>query len=561
MSAHLSSLASTAVPSQAATSLWQTLVQRFPAVRNAAQYYLADAQKLTAHVVGSVHATYLAATSTDGGDAAAAGTPRSSDAALGSDTERPDTEAHYASLPIGELGVTLGAVTWAVAPCGTRVLLVCIEGGFAAFEVVPTLSGNGTVAVHELCVCLHHQYTKEFGAVTSVQCESRTSFVVLLSGAIGRYDAVEKKFVVFVKLSIDGKSVILGRRHAVVTSAEFNQLVVLDRATLIEQRCIFADRLVAACAPRWLAYSGTSDAAVGATLVHTQRSDTAMETVTRSVAVGVDVLKRGLGISPAMTGAAVPLGTVLVTDLDTGTDVAAFVAHDRPLQQLQWDSTGTMLATTSTEGLSVCVFLVDVGTDPADLGTSERGGSAHTARVTLMYRLTRGLTTGTITSLAFAPLGGWVAVCSSIGTCHLYRIPAGARSPPSATLSSHVAPAISALCRLRSAPSSAPVDPVVVFGDPSGGTHETLPLYLASATVTMVACEVSDAGVRTTSHGHLGTFNAPRTVRPVAGVSPPEAAPPADYLWRSHVELRTHPLHQKLRNFTVVVDGVSGDEG
>ena len=572
---NLSSLATSAKPVKGGVSqLWTALVKKFPTIRNATQYYARDLHQLSTQMYSQASAAVSAVAgvedSTD--EKPSSGESRKADAG--------DAEVHYAPLPMSELGVTISDVGVAAASGdGSHLLQVCIEGGFAVFEIVREIPAGvaagelGSVSVHEVCVDIHQH--QQYGPATMLHCDSRSEYIVLMSSGIGHYfctqDGSRKGYVDgrHRALSFEAKQFAVASEAVVVASSEFNQLSVLDKSHLSELRVIFADRLVMAVKHRWLAYCGTSERGTDAlTQVVANQQETTMETVSRNVATGMDAIKRGLGLSPHVEPAATPLGNVVIADLQTGCEVACFAAHSCQMQFLAFDESGTLLATTSTEGLNTCVFRIEYG---VNIGPNVKAGSSSaepTARVTLLYRLARGMTSSTITCISFAPLNGWVAVCSSIGTCHLYKIPSAYREPDLASVAEdYQAPVLKAFCRIRSAPSDTPVNPCVVFGDILGHRPDGVtPLYVISSTATMVGCSLSDMGLKVIIQGHLGTFEGPQSActnshhcngieveAASLGMDEAHCASDrvADSQWRSHVELRTHPACPKLRRFTL----------
>jgi hypothetical protein len=342
------------------------------------------------------------------------------------------------------------------------------------------------------------------------------------------------------------------RDYVVVVTAEFAMLNIYRLATLGQEgeeevMSIIAERTVVAASQRWLAYCGCDEVA---TAVAMAREETASESVTRNVMSGISTLRSGLwGRSPHLTSAQAPLGTVVIVDVESGRHIANFAAHNHGLQCMAFDGSGTMLATASQEGTTINVFQVMVG---ADAATGRVVGN-----VALLYRLQRGVTQCTVSAIAFAPLNGWVAVCSSIGTCHFYRVPDAQRRTNGVIDEGYTAPALSATCRMRSAPSQKPVDPQVVFSADMQLRPELLRAYVtSSASATTTQCELAEHGVRARYTQHLNAFAGPLSGAAQLS-SGADGGGPADggahsveeaahVAWRSHIELRTHPVGVKL---------------
>ena len=375
------------------------------------------------------------------------------------------------------------------------------------------------------------------------------------------------------------------------------------------------------------------------TTVSVNKSESAVEQVAKSVLDGIGMAKKAIwGTSPALRASDDPggansqqrdashLGVVAVTDCgsaNASTDIASFVAHNHALQCLAFDPSGSLLATASTQGTSINVFQIlswpEGGGTVRDVvaGLAARtspepisgGGATSTIRtsVVLLYRLARGMTISTVTSIAFHPTCSLAAVGTSLGTLHFYALPAivakpkaGGGSVRSTTTAArgpslpgsgvgyyprpfvhpdyadaHVAPTVVASCRARSAPSSEPVNPVAFF--PSvmpvrGGAWPCVSISQATGSVSQFLVALDGSSLSCLGTVKVVEFGPPapavvgrwataalsaRGSSPLqtGGVVAPDAtlAPGSDEHtralhadWRARMDLRTHQKHSRL---------------
>lgn len=103
-------------------------------------------------------------------------------------------------------------------------------------------------------------------------------------------------------------------------------------------------------------------------------------------------------------------GTVEIRDIATRQLVAHFRSHREPIAAMTFDSSGTLLATASTEGNVINIFKIAPSNGK---GATDGKGIRH------LYRLYRGVTSAYIRSLEFSINSKWLAVSSSHGTTRM----------------------------------------------------------------------------------------------------------------------------------------------
>lgn len=549
------------------TTLWRALAKQLPTIRNATHYYAHDVQRLGRNVYEAA-ATYRDGVRAAYKDPAAmspspepeeaqppgASSSSSSDAAAAG--IRYESEAHYTPASVDELGVQVSSVELQRVPGVGLVLALCIEGGFALFAV----ESDG---VFELAVVLQGD---ERPPVIGVRMVDARRAVVATSEQLLWYDLDERKYTGEQRSLADrASSLSVMKGHVVVVSAEYSQVLIakLDDA-FTEVRTIISDRPVIAASPRWLAYCASTKAAAS-TLVSTAREEPAANSVAKTLAGGWNTIAGGLGLASAPQTSQVTLGSVTVCDVATGKDFACFNAHEHNLQHMAFDGTGTVLATASVAGTSVNVWQI---MPPAH--GAKAGERPVTSVVTLLYRLTRGMTSSTITSIAFSPLNAWVALATSVGTVHCYAIPYAQRTRPGFVHGpdAYVGPTLSAACRCRSAPMSKPVNPRIAFHPDFDMRANRAGIYLAAASATVCGFLVTEQGAATVLSQHLTQFSAGDDYSDSgdgesdsasgdgdAAASDAAAAGQkltADFVWRSAIELKAHPTFPRLRNIRLL---------
>lgn len=488
------------------SSLWQQLMKRLPDVSNATRYYAHDVQRLGMGMMFSE-------TSADGDEA-----------------EQHDREVHYQPTPTQPVGFTIHSVVVDTLPCGRTVLSLCVDDGIAIFEVLAS-------GVYELAVDMNVPK----GPAVQVRMLTRERAVILTSDSIFTYHLPSKTFSAAHDLPIQATCMYLMESRVIVRSAEFSQLLVMKLPSFVEERSIFTDGGVAAVSPHWLAYAGNGDVP---TNFSARKSETAMENVAKSVVSGINAIKGFWGTSPSMQPTAVPLGTVVIYDAELGQDIASFSAHNHALQYAQFDRSGTLLATASTAGTTINVFQVSCHVSAAGRTVSD---------VALLYRLTRGMTSCVVTDIRFGPLSAWIAVCTSVGTCHMYFINAEQRNVLGRAAMSSAAPAIAAACRARSAPSATPVNPTLVFApqvmtNAGRATHADAVVTSARGMVSYI--RVGEAGATVLYTKYIDGFSGPRGVSDADAAAAAETSDPAGE-WRAFLELETHPAFDPLSGFDV----------
>eukprot|EP00672_Neobodo_designis_P026159 CAMPEP_0174831542 /NCGR_PEP_ID=MMETSP1114-20130205/3145_1 /TAXON_ID=312471 /ORGANISM="Neobodo designis, Strain CCAP 1951/1" /LENGTH=653 /DNA_ID=CAMNT_0016065367 /DNA_START=76 /DNA_END=2037 /DNA_ORIENTATION=+ len=580
----LSSLAGTALTGtqRNITTLWRALAKQLPTIRNATHYYAHDVRRLGRGVYQAAAALHQPRspaqdTSSDEGPAMTA-------AAEDANAPPPltfETEAHYTPASVDELGVRVRSAELQRVPGLGIALVLCIEGGFALFAV----DHDG---VFELAVSLQ---SEERGEVVAVRMLTADRAVVATEDRLLLFDVDARDFVKDVAQPLSDRPTALHvfKAHIAVCSAEYSQVTLYEALPtgFKETRSIIAERPVVASSARWLAYCGSSSKVASSTAVHTARTEPTATSVAKNIANGIAGVAGTLGIGGG-NSASPTLGAVAICDVVTGRDFASFVAHDNNIQLLAFDGSGTKLASASLAGTTVKVWQVMPG--PGYAGATK--GGAASGSVTLLYNLARGMTAGTVTSVAFSPLGAWAALATSVGTVHCYRVPHAQRVRPGGKqlgAPDYVAPTLNAACRCRSAPMSKPVNPSVAFHSDVDLRTDRAAVYTAAASATVSGFVVSEQGAVTTLVQHLTEFSAgdddfsdydDETPADTADTSaagsptnnPAAAAPPAsaaeqpsadaagdgkrgvtaDSAWRAAIELRPHAAFPKLRNMRVV---------
>jgi hypothetical protein len=502
------------------TTLWRSLAKQLPTIRNATHYYAHDVQRIGRGVYeaaanyrgGAAHGTSAAV---DSNAAEGGAAPRNEGGDFGSSGEggnanqgakaplRFETEAHYVPASLDELGVAVHSATLQRVPNFGLVLALCIEGGFAVFAV----EHDG---VYEITVAVQ---SRERGNVIGVQVVSRRWAVVATPENLSWYDLYERAYSGEPRpLSDAACSLGALKDHIVVLSAEYSQLTVYRMDTAFtEVRSIIADRSVLACSARWLAYCANNGKVAATTALRATKEESTTNTVAKSIADGFSSLKGGLGLGQAQS-TSVTLGSVTICDVATGKDFASFNAHEHNIQCLAFDCSGALLATASVSGTSVNVWQVMPGPAfPSTQGPSKTGATT-TATVTLLYRLGRGMTASTVTSIAFSPVNAWAALATSVGTVHCYRVPQAQRARPGVVAPSdaetYSAPTLATACRCRSGPLSKNVDPSIAFHPDFDMRTDHASIFLTAASATVGGFLVSDQGVATVMTQHLTQFSA-----------------------------------------------------
>ncbi|CAI5744855.1 unnamed protein product [Peronospora destructor] len=121
-------------------------------------------------------------------------------------------------------------------------------------------------------------------------------------------------------------------------------------------------------------------------------------------------------------------GWVVVLDLVMKRVLANFSCHSTALVNLSLDSSGLLLATSSTKGQNLHVYRLS---PPLQSVVNKSGATADGHGILhhqLMYKLQRGITHASIQDISFSQDGKWINVTSAHGTSHLYALhPEGAR--------------------------------------------------------------------------------------------------------------------------------------
>eukprot|EP01103_Thecamoeba_quadrilineata_P019493 TRINITY_DN7917_c0_g1_i1.p1 TRINITY_DN7917_c0_g1~~TRINITY_DN7917_c0_g1_i1.p1 ORF type:complete len:932 (+),score=124.36 TRINITY_DN7917_c0_g1_i1:2-2797(+) len=104
-------------------------------------------------------------------------------------------------------------------------------------------------------------------------------------------------------------------------------------------------------------------------------------------------------------------GNVVVYDVQSKARIAHFQAHSLPISYLQFDPTGSLLATCSEDGYSIHVYQVS----PESCN--------H------IFKLNRGMTTATIQHISFSFDSFWLTATSTRGTTHVFAICPGKMNP------------------------------------------------------------------------------------------------------------------------------------
>jgi len=130
------------------------------------------------------------------------------------------------------------------------------------------------------------------------------------------------------------------------------------------------------------------------------------------------------------------IGSVVVRDLVSNKTIANFQSHRAPLALLQFDASGSLLVSCSTDGQTVHVHRV-VPRHPTEAACNATAPSHQ-----LLYRLNRGITRAAIRHVSFSDDLRWLAATSARGTTHVFPInPTG--GPVNTLTHATVAPASS----------------------------------------------------------------------------------------------------------------------
>eukprot|EP00002_Diphylleia_rotans_P028178 TRINITY_DN5685_c0_g1_i13.p1 TRINITY_DN5685_c0_g1~~TRINITY_DN5685_c0_g1_i13.p1 ORF type:complete len:649 (+),score=118.94 TRINITY_DN5685_c0_g1_i13:93-2039(+) len=116
-----------------------------------------------------------------------------------------------------------------------------------------------------------------------------------------------------------------------------------------------------------------------------------------------------------------PTGNVLIRDIYDGSTICHFQAHQKPINLLRFDHTGTKIATASISGHHINIYFID--TQALELSS----------RAMHVYRFTRGLTNAIIQDVCFARDSKWVAATTNRGTTHIFAMDPSGRIASTST--------------------------------------------------------------------------------------------------------------------------------
>lgn len=503
-----SSLASAVPVGSNGASIWSTLSERFPAWRNATRYYFNDVSKLSAGLYNT--------------------TVRN--AAIARDDY--EAEVHYEPHPPEEVGLQIRFYKLQNTAQGDTLLLLGFDLGFAVFKVLED-------GVYEMFVDLA---PREWGHTVGLLLRDTNEWIVVFSKAIIHYLPTSPKKESRIRLFDEQATVSAVEMHARSEFAllwvnDFSQIIVVNLNDFSDVTSLVGDCRAFSLADRWLAYSAVPEDHVPTSYSGGKESSTS-ETVAKNVLSGFNALKRGLLGTPPMNPQNDPLGAVIIHDLRASVPFAAFTAHNHALQCMSFDGSGTLLATASTVGTSVNVFRIAT--------IVREGDSAPRGEVTLLFSLSRGVTSSTVADIAFSPLNFWVAVSTAVGTCHLFRVPdAERRGLRSATTAATVV----ATARVRSAPASTSPTPHLLFSPHMINRRPEevgIGVVTASGSLAYVTC--TEAGAHLAYGQHLPAFYG---TRPMELHHSRDSDP--DLIWRSALELTSHSIVPKAKHITFAI--------
>jgi len=131
------------------------------------------------------------------------------------------------------------------------------------------------------------------------------------------------------------------------------------------------------------------------------------------------------GADQASTQAASRCGIIAVRDAGSRAVIAQFEDHTEAIDMMAWDPSGLQLVSCGAQGHQILVHRALLGAEHTLMThDSEEGGLAVGSVVFQhLFTLSRGYTPAVISDISISDDGQFVAVCSAIGTTHVFRLP------------------------------------------------------------------------------------------------------------------------------------------
>lgn len=468
--------------------LWTHVRRKFPEIRNATQFYAYDVARASRIAVTSAVSALHQASPT-----IAANVPPSI-RDLG--TSVWQSEVHYDPAPSSDsIGLTVDSVELqtVTGTAGGIFLVVRLQGvGFAVFEV-------GENAVFEWYTDL-----RKSDETTHVKVVNKDSGILVLSESSkvidwlgGRVDASQPwKRHVLPPCVASPCGLGLAGGHFLLLDRSFFQIHIASLDDPARMRSVLADASLIFCTSHTLvAYCSLPEESVG----NTDFSSKVTETAIQTVAKGVESLTKLLwGTTPQAAAQVQPLGSISLFDTSLGHNIGSFSPHNHAIASMTFCGDGTLLATASNNGTTVNIFQV--------LRSAKIGSNAETIHITLLCRLSRGVTKAAITSIAFSPLNHFVAVGTALGTCHVFSLPPDVKKKRGSNSCDGCAPQLSAISRVRSAPNfSSVVAPQIAFANSSSSAVSCM-MFIASVRCVVAAVHCSAEGLKLQYSSYLDGF-------------------------------------------------------
>lgn len=540
--------------SAALSKLWGSIVQRLPEIRNATNYYAHDVVRMSRKAVDKAVTSVSTAAGNFSGNStlnstttqalqrvASVSSPPGSVAVKKSDCCDTETELHYLPSPASAaVGVSVKSVELQTLSNGKMfLLLVLAHYGHAVFEI-------RVDAVYEVFVNLctsSESRLDDVVALRIVDSSSWNTLLVLHDHVLDKRDMTKPAGKHSTELPCHGASsicVIRENNLAAVSSKEFFQIVVLRVSDLVVVRTLQTDsNLTVAVSHSWLSYCALPDDTIRTNFC-ARKSETKLESVARNVST----LSRLLwGTTPSVTPQQQPASSVAIYDAISGEIIANFSPHNHSISAMAFSGDGTLLATASTSGTSVNIFQIMIGA----VENRQSGNNTPTATVSLLARLSRGITQADICSISFSPLCRFVVVGTAIGTCHFFLLDNAIAKRGSAMLEGCEAEQVSAFARARSAPTASLVLPRTMFSSLCGEAFNDVMCAIVSQSCVVTCLKVTPRGILQHHSSYLDSFLA--GTDGTKGHSLPVSESLDAFQWNFQAELETHHRYSPLDNF------------
>lgn len=481
------------------TKFWSQITQKFPEMRNATHYYAHDVAKASRlaveAAVSTVMSTALHVAPQSGPDAQPAPSQKKT-----ANSHVEEGEVHYAPVPSSSsVGLVVRSVEIQSIPGpdgGLFLLILLAKVGHIMFEVTEhgVFEVYTDLSNHSDDVIAMKILDRKLGVIV-LRAPNIVQKVSLLGGVLEEQSA-------FPSVSAAEGLHLVGKTHAVVTNRDFHQIHVVDISLLREVRVLHADAsLVAATSQTLLAFCALAEEVPAVTKFSANAAESTLQTVAKNVSSFSKLL---WGTTPQIAPQVQPLGTVALYDALSNEIVGSFSPHNHVIAAMAFSGDGTLLATASHSGTSVNIFQIF-------REVPEDGHSLMLTNVSLIARLSRGLTRADVTSLSFSPLSRFVSVATAIGTCHLFDLQSvlAHRGLSSVGDDQHKAPLLSAFARARSAPVGI-VNPRTSFSSKCGEDVSTCMLVIASSFGVVTAVKCAPRGVAVHFSHYFDGFKGPK---------------------------------------------------